>query len=304
MCVCITRTQAEVNQVTTTNHTRGPHHRGSWRETMSKGETVQIPDDEAFQSFRNDCESTDGWDVTYNKGTVAVWTQPLRNGTFVQKLKTRLECKDVSAETMYDVLHDIDYRKKWDSNVVETFDIGKLTANADVGYYSCKCKPLKNRDFITLRSWLALPDSYMIINHSVKHPKYPAKKECVRAVSLMTGYLVRITGANSCSLTYLCQVDPKGSLPKWVVNKASQFMAPKAMKKIYKACLKYPEWKSKHNCDHKPWLYPEQNTLVTVRLSELTVQHADSLERIDESGLSEGRDERNFNSDDEEAKEA
>lgn len=46
-------------------------------------------------------------------------------------------CKDVSAETMYDVLHDIEYRKKWDTNVIDTFDIGKLTVNSDVGYYSC-----------------------------------------------------------------------------------------------------------------------------------------------------------------------
>lgn len=42
------------------------------------------------------------------------------------------------AETLYDVLHDIEYRKKWDSNVIETFDIARLTVNADVGYYSCE----------------------------------------------------------------------------------------------------------------------------------------------------------------------
>lgn len=44
----------------------------------------------------------------------------------------------MSAETLYDVLHDIEYRKKWDSNVIETFDIARLTVNADVGYYSCE----------------------------------------------------------------------------------------------------------------------------------------------------------------------
>lgn len=48
-------------------------------------------------------------------------------------------CKDVSADTAYDVLHDIEYRRKWDTNVIETFDIGRLTVNADVGYYSCTC---------------------------------------------------------------------------------------------------------------------------------------------------------------------
>lgn len=49
----------------------------------------------------------------------------------------RMVCKDVSADTMYDVLHDTEYRRNWDKNVIETFDIGRLTVNADVGYYSC-----------------------------------------------------------------------------------------------------------------------------------------------------------------------
>lgn len=30
--------------------------------------------------------------------------------------------------------------------------------------------PLKNRDFVTMRSWLPLGDDYLIINYSVKHP--------------------------------------------------------------------------------------------------------------------------------------
>lgn len=140
----------------------------------------------------------------------------------VSLFQCRMVCKDVSAEIMYDVLHDIEYRRKWDTNVIETFDIGKLTVNADVGYYSCtlhthvnmylsliwfgamkgsrnahkvhidlqcfvhqicckfltnlcglltgKCpKPLRNRDVITLRSWLPIGKDYIIMNYSVKH---------------------------------------------------------------------------------------------------------------------------------------
>lgn len=56
-------------------------------------------------------------------------------------LQTRISCKDVPAETLYDVLHDTHYRKKWDSNMIETYDIGRLTVNADVGYYSCEHPP-------------------------------------------------------------------------------------------------------------------------------------------------------------------
>ncbi len=50
----------------------------------------------------------------------------------------RIMCKDVTAETLYDVLHDTSYRRKWDTNMIDTYDIGKLTANADIGYYSCQ----------------------------------------------------------------------------------------------------------------------------------------------------------------------
>lgn len=45
---------------------------------------------------------------------------------------------DVSAATMYDVLHDSKYRKEWDPAMLESFDIARLSANADVGYYSCE----------------------------------------------------------------------------------------------------------------------------------------------------------------------
>lgn len=67
-------------------------------------------------------------------------TPPPPPGRFLSRppLQCRMECKDVPAETLYDVLHDIEYRKKWDTNVIETFDIGKLTVNSDVGYYACE----------------------------------------------------------------------------------------------------------------------------------------------------------------------
>ena len=64
------------------------------------------------------------------------------------------------------------------------------------------------------------------------------------------------------------------------------------MKKMYKACVKYPEWKQKHQPHFKPWLHPEQSPLPSLALSELSVQHADSLENIDESAVAESREER------------
>ncbi len=50
----------------------------------------------------------------------------------------KMTIKDVSAATMYDVLHDGSYRKEWDPAMRDSFDIARLSANADVGYYSCE----------------------------------------------------------------------------------------------------------------------------------------------------------------------
>ncbi|XP_058490788.1 START domain-containing protein 10 [Solea solea] len=255
------------------------------------GHTVTIPDDRAFASFKAECLYEEGWSMSCNKGGITVWTQGLEEGKSVHKIKCRMVSKDVSAETMYDVLHDIEYRRKWDKNVIETFDIGKLTVNADVGYYSWKCpQPLRDRDVITLRSWLPIGKDYIIMNYSVKHAKYPPKKGLVRAVSIQTGYMIQTQGPNHCTLTYMAHIDPRGSLPKWVVNKSSHLFAPSAMKRINKACLKYSEWKQRHNPNFKPWLYPEQTTLPSIPLSELSIQRAESLENIDESSLAEAQE--------------
>uniref|UniRef100_A0A667Y2G6 START domain-containing protein 10 n=1 Tax=Myripristis murdjan TaxID=586833 RepID=A0A667Y2G6_9TELE len=200
----------------------------------------------------------------------------------------KMAIKDVSAATMFDVLHDSQYRKTWDPAMMESFDIARISATADVGYYSWLCpKPLKNRDVVTLRSWQVTDEDYVIINYSVKHPKYPPLKNFVRAVSILTGYVIKPTGPNSCSFIYLSQADPKGSLPKWVVNKASQVFAPKVMKCVHKAGQDYPEWKQQNSPDQKPWLFPEQNVLPMMDPSELSIQRADSLENVDESLVAE-----------------
>ncbi|KAF3847863.1 hypothetical protein F7725_020891 [Dissostichus mawsoni] len=224
--------------------------------------TVTIPDDRAFASFKAECLCEEGWSINHNKGGITVFTQGLEEGKSIHKIKCRMVCKDVSAETMYDVLHDIEYRRKWDTNVIETFDIGKLTVNADVGYYSWKCpSPLRNRDVITLRSWLPMGKDYIIMKLLCQTSRQGAS--CVHSDWLRdpepgTGQQLypHLHGSGR----------SKGFVTQWVVNKSSHFLAPRAMKKINKACLKYTEWKQRHNPGFKPWLYPEQTTLPSIPL--------------------------------------
>ncbi|XP_041653463.1 START domain containing 14 [Cheilinus undulatus] len=254
-----------------------------------------LPDEAAFADFRKQCLSVGNWLSKYDKNGMQVWIEvpssKANKPQKVHKIKCRMTIKDVSAATMYDVLHDSEYRKTWDPAMEESFDIARLSVNADVGYYSWRCpKPINNRDVITLRSWRVMDDEYIIMNFSVKHPDHPPRNDFVRAISILTGYLIKPTGPNSCSFIYLSQADPKGSLPKWVVNKASQALAPKVMNSVHKAGQKYLKWKEVNCPNYKPWLFPEQSTLPMMDPSLLSIQRAESLENVDESSKVDAQD--------------
>ncbi|XP_034037522.1 START domain containing 14 [Thalassophryne amazonica] len=234
------------------------------------------PDDACFADFRNQCLSTEHWHNKYAKQGMEVWVEvpPASNKGTAAKLH-RLKCKmtitDVPAATMYDVLLDGQYRETWDNAMLESYDIARVSPNADVGYYAWRCpSPLKNRDVVTLRSWRVVADEFLIINFSVNHPDYPPQNNFVRAVSVLTGYLLKSTGPNSCTFTYLSEADPKGYIPKWVVNTASRALAPRVLRSVHKAGQGYPQWKRQNAPDYKPWLHPEQSTVQIMDMAKLT----------------------------------
>ncbi|PVD34467.1 hypothetical protein C0Q70_05742 [Pomacea canaliculata] len=219
---------------------------------------VKIAEDADFKHFKEMCESTEGWRLEVNKHKTMVWTKVNDLSSF-NMVKVRTVFDDVSAATLYDVIHDPVYRKTWDNSMVEGCELCVINPNNDIGYYAIKAPPpLKNRDFVTQRSWLDTGDEKIIFNHSVNHVKRLPKKGVIRGVSFLTGYYIRRINDKSCQLTYVSQSDPKGSLPAWAINKLTKILAPKVISRIHKASQKYPSWKSKNRPEYKPWLNPEQ----------------------------------------------
>jgi hypothetical protein len=45
---------------------------------------------------------------------------------------------DVDMQTLFDVLMDGEYRPLWDAHMIESYTVGYLNPNNDVGYYASK----------------------------------------------------------------------------------------------------------------------------------------------------------------------
>uniref|UniRef100_A0AC34GXN6 START domain-containing protein n=1 Tax=Panagrolaimus sp. ES5 TaxID=591445 RepID=A0AC34GXN6_9BILA len=219
---------------------------------------VKIFEDEDYRKVKTLCDDHEGWNLVYEKKHNRVWTKPADEGDLLM-FKARTVFSDVSADIAYDVLHDPQYRTKWDKYMINTTDIGILNPNNDICYYSLGAfPPIRSRDFVMQRSWLDTGSEKYICGHSVCHDDFPPTKNFIRGTIYLTAYFVKALGPNACEITYLTHSDPKGKLPTWLINRVTKVVAPKALKKLHKASINYPLWKNKHDPNWKPWLYPDQ----------------------------------------------
>ncbi|WAQ98454.1 STA10-like protein [Mya arenaria] len=219
---------------------------------------IRVADDSDFRRLKALSDDSQNWKQEYQKNATSVWTKNNEVCNF-KIIKVRTTFEDVSAEVLYDVLHDPEYRKTWDHSMMDGYEICAINPNNDIGYYALRSPPpLRNRDFVTQRSWLDTGAEKWILNHSVNHEACPPRKGFIRGISYLTGYLIRQMG-DKVQFTYVAQSDPRGKLPVWV-----------------------------HNPHLKPWIFPEQMTLPRLDMSQIKpLTTAVSSESLDESGVNE-----------------
>ncbi|KAF8357291.1 hypothetical protein PRIPAC_92286 [Pristionchus pacificus] len=247
---------------------------------------ASVWEDADYARVRNLCDGLDGWEEVYKKGSRAIYMQTIGTSS-VTMFKARISWPDVSAQQLFDTLHDGDYRGKWDKHMTKSVDIGIINPNNDIGYYAIRSvTPIRPRDFVLQRSWLDAGKEKLLCSHSVCHDDYPPMAGHIRGTTFLSGYLIRENG-KGCDLTYVTHTDPGGKIPKWLINRVSKVMAPKVLDKLYKAALGYPEWKAKNRPNWKPWRYPDQ-LVDAPRISLDKCEPRDYVQEVmDESGSEE-----------------
>ncbi|KAG8341688.1 START domain [Trypanosoma vivax] len=219
-----------------------------------------------FRKFREFALSDNGWTRELSSTHIVVDTQS-QGCDGCNKLKVvrvRREMPQVSCEDLYDTLHDSTYRKTWDDNMIEGYNIAVLNRHNDIGYYAVKLPwPMKNRDFCNMRSWMEFTNGeYIIFNHSVPHKDCPPNKSFVRAKSILTGYLIRPLGSGGCVLNYITHSDPCGSIPHSIINMVVTRVVPSVMSQLQKCSLNYRvffEKTYKVSRAELPWRTPKMN---------------------------------------------
>jgi len=223
---------------------------------MNSSQQYHIAGDVEFDGFRKKSEDEDGWEEVFKNEETRVTTKKSADAA-IYPVRVTTVFKTIESTTLYDILHDHEYRAVWDTNMIEGKVIELLDPRNEIGYYSCRTPMgISNRDFLNQRSWRAQPHTgeWIIMNHSVAHSACPENPNFVRAQSICTGYLILKRDDGGCKFTYFTQSDPKGWIPAWVMNNITSTFAPKMVEKLEAAARAYPEWKAKHNPNHKPWL--------------------------------------------------
>jgi hypothetical protein len=232
---------------------------------------ARLPD---FMLFRDRVLCEDDWKSAYKskpgKGTsVQCFTQPAAEdsaGAGLNIIKVVVEFPTLDPAVIYDALHDPEFRKTWDNNMLKGYNLCQLDARNDIGYYAAKFPwPLQDRDFLNLRSWMEFDNGeYIIMNYSVKHSEVPETTKFTRGLSYNTGYYLKPMNNGpsvGTKMLYLSHSDPKGNIPHMVLNSTMTSLVPKMMAALETNSNNYAAWSAENHPQGyvPPWLTPKQS---------------------------------------------
>ena len=157
-------------------------------------------------------------------------------GGFLTLVRAYCVLENLTMEAiMYNIL-DIGQRNRWDKNffgfrLVEAppggCEIMTSTFRSPVPFIA------QHRDFVQYRRVSMQRDDqgdpiYLILFRSAEHPDVPEKKTAVRGETYMSGYILqkKKTDRNKLDFFLVSLADPRGLIPKWIVNKGATTAPP------------------------------------------------------------------------------
>ncbi len=126
---------------------------------------------------------------------------------------------DAPMEKIIWVLSDNDHRTEWVDRLKKSVVLERKSAYDFVLYQHFGAPPMiSDRDFVYRAKAHSEPDGSAVLNiSSTQHEKAPPSPG-VRGFLEYSSYVLRPQGENKTVVEVTVLMDPKGALPKWVVN--------------------------------------------------------------------------------------
>lgn len=128
---------------------------------------------------------------------------------------------EASLPKIAQILSDTSKKLEWVAKVKEAKNIQVFNDLERIEYNQTTAPwPVSNRDFV-FRAKAEVDKIAKTVTlriHSVEHPDAPERDCCVRGFLEESLYVIRVIDSKRTYLSVEINADPKGSLPKWVVN--------------------------------------------------------------------------------------
>ena len=182
----------------------------------------------------------EGWKAGKEKAGFRVSTKKTDTGLNCVRGKGIM---DFSADKVFKFIDTDGNITKYDSSYKEGRTLDKLGIGADLSFYYSRYKGgtmISDRDFCFIGASVKEDDGTILICYtSAEHPDAPEVKKCVRGELYVGGWVIipdKEEPEAKCHATYITQSNPKGSVPKYFVNKFSdgQGLLPYQINEILK----------------------------------------------------------------------
>ncbi|KJE97851.1 hypothetical protein CAOG_07933 [Capsaspora owczarzaki ATCC 30864] len=164
--------------------------------------------------------SNDGWTLSSDKNESQIYW---RNSPTVVLFKS-VTVLDVSPTALFELLfYNIENHPSWNENVTDYHVIYKIDDYTDVTLTQTNKAVggmVLPRDFINVRQWRRIGNSYMGAGKSIILDEYPERPDVVRGWNEAGGWaMLEIPNKPHLScLVWVINTDLRGNLSKWIIN--------------------------------------------------------------------------------------
>jgi hypothetical protein len=186
------------------------------------------------------CLAQNDWELLNDEDGIKVWRRDVENSPIVA-LKGEAII-DAPIAKVANVLDDTTRKTEWVCNGIEAKNIRTISPTERVEYNVTSAPwPIRNRDFVFHAQMKCDRTAKTLVFElrSVNDPLMPVdENKAVRGELLDSSYTLTQLDAKHTRLVVEIQADPKGSVPKWVVNLFQKSWPRKTIEGIRAQCAK------------------------------------------------------------------